>query len=296
VRKIPLGATLDDAYKFFFRNIVSIIGTVWFPAALFTALIAAFLFAVLPHDWHGVENVSADQIAQFVKPRLGLFFVGAPLIAITGMLASAMIKAGIMQRALGQRSGLTLFYFSLGAPVWRMAGATIVAVLVLMVLAVLEITAGVALHFALSSQISRGWAILFDVVQVIFWLVVFVYCNVRQFFFLPAVIVAENRIGLVRSWTLAGGNVGRAVVIFLAVVLPVWFVTSLIVNGMVVPVIGDHLMIHGEPDPAKLRAFFAALLPIIPAVVAVHALGALVVTGTLIGGIAKAYKAVTESV
>lgn len=295
MRKIPLGATLDDAYKFFFRNIVSIIGTVWFPAALFAALVAALLFALLPHGWQEIRNVTPDDIERFLTPHRVMIFRLMPVLTIAALLISAMIKVGIMQHALGQRSGLTLFYFSLGAPVWRMAGATIIAALVLMVLGMIEIIAGVVLHYAVSSQIARGWTILFDVVQVVFWLAVFVYCNIRLFFFLPAVIVAENRIALFRSWTLAGGNVGRAIVIFLAVVLPVWFVTSLIVNGMLMPVIGDHLM-AGEPDPAKLRAFFAALLPLIPAMVVVHALGALVVTATLIGGIAKAYKGVTESV
>lgn len=293
MNRIPIGATLDDAYRFFFRNFLAIVGTAWFPALVFATLVGAFLIALVPHGWQLPQTVEPEGFADFLRPRLHLLFLSMPVIAISGLLAGAMIKVGILERALGLRTGRTLFYFSLGAPVWRMAAVSLVNFLVLLVLMVIEIIAAVALHHAVAAQVSSGWVILFNIVQVIGWIALFVYCNVRLFFFLPAVVVAEQRLGLARSWSLGGGNVGRAIVVFLAVVLPVGFVTSMIGNGLMMPVLGDHLLqINGQPDPAVLGRFFAALLPLIPVMVGVHLVGALVVTGTLMGGIARAYKAV----
>jgi hypothetical protein len=295
MKKIPLSAIVDDAYRFAFHNIGSIIAVVWLPALLFAAIIAGFLFALLPHGWHPIQSIGPDDIVAFVNARLGLLFAAMMVIGLAGLLVNAMIEVGVMERAIGQKPKHAYFYFSLGARVWLMAAASVLNFIVLLLFAAVETAIAVALHGLVAAQIARGWVILFDIVQAVGWIVLFVYCNVRLFFFLPAVIVAEKRLGLFRSWSLARGNVGRSIVIFLGVVLPIWLVTSMITNGMMFVVMGDQLTgLSESSDPAAAGMFLAALVPLIPAIIAVELLSAMMMTATLMAAIAKAYGAVTE--
>jgi hypothetical protein len=207
-----------------------------------------------------------------------------------------MMRVGILERVLGNRTGLTLFYFSLGSRVWRMAGTVILAGIIMCAVAIVEVAIGVALHFAISAvpNIALGWVILFDVVQAIALIVALIYIAVRLFFFLPAVIVAENRIGFRRSWSLAAGNAGRAIVIVLAVVVPVWFVAGIVSEFAIMPTLFPLITELGnQPDPAEAAAFLKALLPILPILAVIHLISALVITTTLLGAIGTAYRAVT---
>ena len=48
MQKIPLEKTIGAAYRFFFSNFLSILGTVWFPLLLSLAIIGAMVYAILP--------------------------------------------------------------------------------------------------------------------------------------------------------------------------------------------------------------------------------------------------------
>jgi hypothetical protein len=295
MKKLALAATLDAAYGFFFRNIISIVGIVWFPALVFACIAVALVLALVPHEWLTLSPATVD-LETFVTTRLPVFVRVMPLVGLAGLVTISMMRVGILERALDNRAGLTLFYFSLGSRVWRMAGGTILAGIALSVVAIVEVVIGVALHFAMSAVpgIGLGWVILFDIVQTIALLVVLAYIGVRVCFFLPAAIVAENRIGFRRSWSLASGNVGRAIVIILAIVIPVWFVSSIVSEFAILPTFFPAMTKLGsQPDPAQAAALLKAMLPVLPILAAVHLIGALVMTGTLLGAIGKAYRAVT---
>lgn len=296
MKKIPLGATIDGAYMFFFRNIVSIIGIVWFPSVVFLAIMAAFVLTLVPLDWLTGHFVRPADIDSFVVARMTRLFFAMPIIAVAGLVIGAMIKVGILERAVGNRSGTTLFYFSLGSPVWRMVGGEIVTAIVMMALAVVSIAVGIALHFAVSAipHVPLGVVILFDVLQAIGLIVAVVYLSVRLLFFLPAVIVVENRIGLGRSWALGCGNVGMAIIVFLAVVFPISFVVGTISNFVTMPIMFSHMTALGShPSPAESMAMLKAMLPIFPVMLVFQLISSLVITGTYLGAVGKAYREVT---
>jgi hypothetical protein len=296
MRKIARAATIDAAYGFFFRNIISIIGIVWFPALIFAGVAAAVIATVVPHEWLFTPFNGPADLETFVETRLSVFMTATPIIGFVGLVTVSMMRVGILERVLGNRTGLTLFYFSLGGRVWRMAGAAVLAGIVMGAVALVEIVAGVALHFAVSAipNIALGLVILFDVLQVIAWIVALVYIGIRQFFFLPAVIVAENRIGFRRAWSLGAGNVGRALVVLLAIVVPICFVTGIISEFSIMPALFPVMeKFSSRPDPEMAGAFLNALLPVLPIMLIIHLIGALAVTGTLLGAIGRAYQAVT---
>jgi hypothetical protein len=296
VKKIPLGATIDGAYMFFFRNIVSIIGTVWFPAVVFVAVVGGLVLAMVPLDWLNGHFVQPGDVESFIVSRTGTLLVAVPVISLVGLLTGAMTKVGILERAVGNRTGLTLFYFSLGGPVWRMIGAEIVTAIAVIVLAVAGIIVGVALHFAVSAipNIPLAAVVLFDILQAIGLIVAVVYVSVRLFFFLPAVVVVENRIGLGRSWSLGGGNVGLAIIVFLAVVLPISFVVGTVSNFVTMPIMFAHMTNLGDhPSPAETLALLKAMLPLLPVMIGFQLISSLVITGTYLGAVGKAYREVT---
>ena len=296
MKKIPLEATIIDAYKFFFHNIISIIGTVWFPVVVFLAVLGALVASIVPHEWLVGHFVAPQNPEAFFLSRIGLILAAEAVVMPVGLLVSAMIRVGILRLAVAEKSGLTLFWFSLGAKVWRMIGAMILTVIGCIVVAGIAVGAVVLAYCGLHAipHLPNAVTVLVTVVLAIAAVVGIVYVLVRQFFFLPAVIVAENKIGLKRSWALGKGNVWRAIVIWLAVVIPVSMITSIITNATLMPVLMTQAVHFGpNPSPADLMGLFTALAPFLAAIIAIELLSGLVILGTMFGAIGKAYKAVT---
>lgn len=296
MKKIPLEQTIIDAYKFFFQNIISIIGTIWFPVVVFVAVLAAMLINIVPHEWLTGHFVAPPNPEAFVLSRLGLIFAAEAVIMPLGLVISAMIRVGILRLAVDDNHGLTLFWFSLGAKVWRMVGAMFLTVFGCIV--VIGVAAGaVVLAYCLLQAIPHmptAVTVLVTVILVIAAIVGVIYVLVRQFFFLPAVIVAENKIGLKRSWALGKGNVWRAIVIWLAVIIPISMVTGIITNATLMPVFITQAAHFGpHPSPDEMMGLLTALLPVLPAFIVIELLSSLVMLGTMFGAIGKAYKAVT---
>jgi hypothetical protein len=296
MKKIPLEATIIDAYKFFFHNIISIIGTVWFPVVVFVGVLGALLASIVPHEWLAGHFVAPQNPEAFFLSRRGLIVAAETVVVPVGLLVSAMIRVGILRLAVGEKSGLTLFWFSLGAKVWRMIGAMLLTVIGCIVVVAIAVGAVVLAYCVLHAipHLSNAVTVLVTVLLAIAAIVGIVYVLVRQFFFLPAVIVAENKIGLKRSWALGKGNVWCAIVIWLAVVIPVSMITGIITNATLMPAFMTQAAHLGpNPPPAEMMGLFTALLPLLPVIIAIELLSGLVILGTMLGAVGKAYKAVT---
>ena len=129
----------------------------------------------------------------------------------------------------------------------------------------------------------------------------YIYAAVRLFFFLPAIVVAENRIGLGRSWSLGGGNFWRIVVIFLLIVIPVGFVANIIMQMTVLPIImGEVAKFHFEAAKTDHEQFaqVGRLLHVIwhalPIIILISLLQRIAILGLMSGAIGKAYNALTK--
>ncbi len=218
----------------------------------------------------------------------------APL-GLVGLAMRAMIAVGVLEKALGRREGPVFVYFSLAAPVWRMIGALLLAGLVMFGV-VLATCIGVAVllwgvgHYA--DGIS-GLAKFALAASAAIWIV---YMALRLVFFLPAVVVAEGRIGLVRAWALGGGNVWRILGLVLAVLLPAAIVAGTLSRALTGGAVALQMaeIVSRAASPADaLVAVMGRLRLVWPMLLALNVVYATVMTGLAYGAMANAYKAVT---
>jgi hypothetical protein len=211
--KVPVGKTISDGYGFAFRSFFSILGIVWFPYLLVLVIGAALVWLLAPHLLHMLALHDLD------LPALMEFLRVVILIAVVGFIVDAMVTVGIQRKALGMHPGPVWFFFSLGLPVWRMAGTFFLAAIVIFLIALVTGGVCVAIWYAASGLGSALWVI--RVVDACAAGAFIIYVLVRLMFFLPAVVVEEETIGLERAWILGGHNFWRVLLVGLAVILPV---------------------------------------------------------------------------
>jgi hypothetical protein len=143
-------------------------------------------------------------------------------------------------------------------------------------------------------QVPHGYAVAGGALLCVAVALFFIYTAVRLFFFLPAVVVAENRIGLGRSWSLGGGNFWRVVFVWLLIFLPVGFIAGVALQMTVLPVVVMEAMkLKHEPGLKDILAFLHGLIPLLPVVITILLLQGIAVRGLLMGAIGSAYNAVT---
>lgn len=295
--KIPVGETISGAYGFAFAGFLTVLGTVWFPFLVFLAFCAGVVFLVAPDlPGHIIRG-------EFDLPVLYSVMRIAGLITLASWIVRAMVIVGLQERALGRVTGPTFFYFSLGAPVWRMIGATFLAVLALIFIGLLTTGVTVALGIAAYKYVAHFGTAIAVVLGIIAacW---FIYAVVRLVYFLPAVVVAEERIGLGRSWELGGGNFWRIVAVSFVVFVPVAIGFGIVQNAIVGPFIlphdfSQHLKAGATPGEIAqayedvLKAFLQQIHTVLPFFIVFSVVRDLVFLGLGNGAIAKAYLGVT---
>jgi hypothetical protein len=206
---VPIGKTIGGAYRFAFGRFFSILGIVWLPYAFLVA-IAAFVLKLISPDAPLLDGNAS------LRANLGAIGILACFLII-----NAMVTVGVVREALSSSPRRIRVYFSLGLPVWRMLTAMLASAAI--VYAVRYVALGVT-RVAISVMASRLPSIALVWGEILFWSLAtlgILYVIARLLFFLPAVVVAEGRIGLDRSWKLGFHNVGRAILVGAAVYVPV---------------------------------------------------------------------------
>jgi hypothetical protein len=213
------------------------------------------------------------------------------------LLVSSMVTVGVLRKALGQHPGPVFFFFSLGSQVWRLIGSYLLVFLLIWGGAV--VAGGlIGLTYFLLQKAAPTAAgpitVLLGIAAFLYW----IYAFVRIFFFIPAVVVAENHIGLRRSWHLGRGNFWRIVGILLIMTIPIGIAAQMIEGpvlqfglGVVQAPIGPH------PSPDEIRKFFTVLLEAVkkvgPALLLIQLVHWVLLSGLMGGAVANAYNLVT---
>ena len=309
--KIPLERTIESAYRFAFTKFLSVLGVLWLPYLVVGAALAGIIYLAWPdiqslHDvgWamqaspNEEINFSAEHFVALMRVigSIGRF---AGLLWLLFIIARAMVTVGVLRTALGQHEGPVFVYFSLGAAVWRMIGAMLLAAIIIVLVLCLT-AAACALIFFGADRFASGAAGAIKFVAVaaaFFWMVYMIF---RLVFFLPPVVVAEGRIGIGRAWELGGGNVLRIIGVLIAVFLPVAIVAGIISNALFGAILWNEVrgaLLSGHPLPP--HAFFEALVRdlryIWPVFVAYQLVYMTVLAGLGGGAMAAAYKSVTQT-
>jgi hypothetical protein len=294
--KIPVGETISGAYGFAFAGFLTVLGTVWLPILVLLLFDAGVVYLISPdlpgRVMHGDFDMSLVYSYHRVRGLLGL----------ANFIIGAMITVGLQERALGRVQGPTFFYFSLGAPVWRLIGAYILAIIALVIVGILTAVVAGGTSYAAVHFVPRfGWAIAFAIIiAAVCW---FIYACVRLTFLLPAVVVAEDQIGLPRAWELGGGNFWRMFAVAFVVFVPFWIGLYYVWNALIGPFIPWDIFsqFHRGMTPdqvndvllALTKRIFAELRAALPIVVTLAIIQELLVRGLANGMIAKAYLGVT---
>jgi hypothetical protein len=292
--KIPFERTIAGAYRFVFANIGSVVGIVWFPFLLLGVFAFGLLRLLLPH-LHGVFKAAADktdpsEIMPYVLPATG----GALLLVAAVIILMSMVQVGIMRKALGQHPGPVYFFFSLGAQVRRMIGAHLL-VLVLAYGVVLALALGIGVVSFLLSRISAPVQVIATVLLTCAAMVWGIYAAVRLQFFLPAVVVAEDHIGIRRSWHLGRQNFWRIIGIVILIALPATIVLSVIFTALIPFSLAAQVTPQMTPEQVRemLTTAIRTTRHLAPVIVALELLYMIVMAGLTAGAIATAYLLVT---
>lgn len=295
MNKIPLEATIIAAFRFLFTRILSVLGTVWLPSLVMAGLAAGVVWLVVPHAWFAGQfpllgkEPNFQQVWQVFAPIV----TGFPLIGVICAIGSAMMTVGLMRLSLGLKDR-TYVFFSLGADVWRLIGAYILAYLLFMLLFAVAVGVFAAALALVHANLPKAGGVLLLVVLGIAEVFGLIYVGVRWFFFIPAVVVAEHRIGLGRSWELGGGNFWRIFVIGLLISFAVGIAANLIMQATVMPLMmGAIEQVQKAPKPENLVILIKAFLPLLPAIWGIGLLQALATMGLMAGAVGSAYKALT---
>lgn len=288
--KLPLEETISGGYRFLFTNFVSVIGTLWLPYLILAAIGVLCGYIVLPYALlHG--DLSHFDPSVLMQPQVhaarGVFF-------LANLVVGAMVTVNLMRHALGQKQTTTFVHFSLGAPVWRLVGAYLLTIIILAFLVAALAVAGTAAGYAAFQRLDAAAAIAVVVLIAIVAICVVVYCFARFFFFLSAVVVAEGRIGLGRSWSLGGGNFWRVMAVWLLIAIPVWFVVGVTLQVTILPVIlSAASTLPRHPSSEELQPLFQALIHAWPIFAPVTIAASVAIRAFMAGAVGTAYKALT---
>jgi hypothetical protein len=213
--RLPVVATIRDAYLFTLHHLGAVIGLIWVPMLVLT--VTGF-FSMQRYYNDLIDALSSGNAAN-LGPSI-LMMLG---YLVAALLLYAVILVSVVQLALGQRTGSVMAHFSFGALEWRMfrALASLFG-LALMVMLTVILAGNAALALASGSPHigeAQGGTILLLVVYFLL-----VAGAPRFLMLLPAVAVAETGPALRRCWALSAGNFWRLLAVLVAMILPVMLV------------------------------------------------------------------------
>ena len=224
--RVPVVATIREAYGFTSANLGGIIGLIWIPMVLVT--IMGFFSS------QNLFNQAIEVVASGNAGNSGaalLLWLGYLLAAL---LLMAMMYVAVVQLALGTRSAPTWAHFAFGAEEWRMFRAFLAFVGLLLALVIPILVIGTA---ATGTGGTPGPAMAGLVLLVYGVLILAVP---RFMALLPAIAVAENVPVLRRAWQLSTGNFWRLLAILAGIFIPI-----LILMGLL------QVMLAGRPPAAS---------------------------------------------
>jgi hypothetical protein len=282
VNKVPVFSTVSRTYGFLLGDFGTIFLIAWLPMLAMAAV--NYLFG---------REAAEIAMAGATTPEAAQGSAMNLLISIVGALAGIMVTIALLRVVIfGQRPG-GAFYLWFGMAELRLLG-----VYVLLTIAVIA----AALAFALVAgvvAVAGGGPLIGALVPVMALVLIWVMLRLS---IIPAVIAAENTMGVERAWALTKGNALRLFVVFLLVYLPftLLMVAAMgVVLGGGIPAFPDVVTLAsgGNPDALPLavqewqKGFMKGLLDNWMAVQILSFLGAIIQTALFAGIAGNAYMA-----
>lgn len=283
MNRVPVGETVRFAYNFTFGQLGTIIGLIWVP------MLAVAVLGFLPYAL-GDMSLSPDEnpAAAGAASLRGIAFW------LVSMLLYACINVSVMKQALGLRTGGAVAHFSLGAPEFRLWGASLIFIGIILLLMVGCLIALFAAGVAAGASGNRIVAGLIGAAVGFAGLCVILLSMVRLGFLMVPITVAESKISFERGWTLTRGNFWRISAVLFFVTLP----TFLLVFGAFLILMGPEMTgLFRQASHLSQQALADGMQAIInrhiAVILGVNLIVAPFSVGLVLGACAAGYKALT---
>jgi len=280
MKKIPVLATIREAYRFTFAHLGAIIGLIWLPMIVLTVI----GFFVLRRYYEALADALASNSYAAMGPQvLGLF-----CYLIAALLLYSMMSVPVTQLALGARKQGALVHFAFTATEWRLfrGVVTLLAFLLLPLLAL-----GLAVELTQSGGGVLTAAGPVELLALLFWMAG-IYFVLRFGLLLPALSASENGPLLSRAWQLTAGNFWRILAVAAAVLLPVWLLSAAIHAAVEGP---QALMPSMAASTALQAAQFHQMAMAMPLASGISFLIQPLLLGLLLGAGASIYRSLTAA-
>lgn len=229
MKKIPVGQTIAEAYRFTFASLDRIIGVIWLPIIVLT--IGDYFVAgpYLTGMANAMDSGDTAQLLPLVARQITYGFVQLVLLAIIGVAITREILTPL-KRPLFLRFSLGLTELRVVVAIVGLYALFFLVGFICMVLGMM-LSGSVPLPGMAPGQRAIGFAALIALL----FCPVLIYGFVRLAYFIVPSVVLEGKYGLERSWQLAKGNVGRIILIGLAVAVPLLIVAFLLQAAVLGP-------------------------------------------------------------
>jgi hypothetical protein len=311
MQKIPVFQTVGHAYGFAFGRYLSTLSIIWLP--LLILLVLAY-FLVLPRfpemlrifsqiAQHPEDNAANTQLlTQFNRSAAYL-----QLFNLIELAFGVIILSGITKEALGLRTGSRLYYLQFGSSELYVLVAVILMVVIIFGVVMAAFLGGLVVGLigvlaAGAAGSGNGPTAAQAIIALIVGLGVFVgafYVLARSLFLLVPASIAENVVGIGRSWQLAHGNVLRIFATLLLTLLPLALIEIVVVSALAVPMVMQFVDEQKRGGQQAVEQHVQALLHAAPeyliGLAIVGFLIAPVVYGLLVSLPAFAYRALVPA-
>ncbi|HEY6577852.1 MAG TPA: hypothetical protein VIY09_00890 [Rhizomicrobium sp.] len=278
--KLPVADAIRFAYGFAFGQIGAIIGLVWLP------LLIVAVLQFLPYAVGTAYSSAADPAQAAGAALLNVAFSAAALVLY------AMNCVAVTRQALGLRKGAASFHFQLGRPEWRMFAAIVICGLMLVSAIGIYVMVGTAVFPA--ARGAPALAVLVAVYALVGFCAV-AWFALRLVFLLAPVVVAEERVDLVRAWMLSRRNFWRMLAVILAVAVPLLLVQVAALAAIIGPGLFTPLPAGAAGAAAALQERFALFDQHMPSMIGLALVLAPFSLGLTLGAASFSYRALVPA-
>lgn len=257
MKKLPVGQTIAEAYRFTFAGLERVIAAIWLPVILLTMLDYFSRGPYLATAAAAMESGDTARLGPAAVTQLG--------VAIVGLVLQAVIAVAICREILTPPEHRSWLRFSLGSAEFRVLGGTFgVGVLMGIVMVIFVIT-GMILGGSLAGVVpanamprdaqALGMAVLLGLL----FSPLLIYVFVRLGGLIVPAAVLDGGFGLERSWQLLKNNVWRLVLVSLAAVIPIMLVYLVLQVLILGPEAFSAQMGMGGDKPEQMRQMAEAM-------------------------------------
>lgn len=274
MRRVPVIATIRDAYVFTATHLGGIIGLIWVPMVLATVM-GFFSFQRYYADF---SDALASNNAAALAPSLLMMLC----YLIAALLLQAIMYVAVVQMALGARTAPAIAHFAFGILEWRMFRAFVAFIgICLMLVVPVFVAASAALKAAGLQADPAQMGLMFYAVIAL--------AMPRFFALLPVIVVAENTSVLRRAWMLSAGNFWRLLAVLAAVFGPI----LILFNVLEVVLMGHGPALAGG-GPEQMRQAVARARDVLPLISGLGFLISPLIVGLFAGASVSAWRALKD--